>query len=154
MKLPSGLSQAELVAGAQCLELLERHGFEVQGAAWVTTDTIKEWWYYIVTGLMDMDGPLATYERLDRLFEALPRTPMEIDDVHLGSPDEPMFKTLRRAAEVESGPVAFENLSVNGGFTIEHAVVYRMLPNAVPTRLQAVRTNFDRHLKQLEAAAG
>jgi hypothetical protein len=127
-------------------------GSRFRGAAWVTTDTIKEWWYYVVTGLMDMDGPLATYGRLDRLFEALPQTPMEIDDVHLGSPDEPMFKTLRRAAEVESGPVAFAKLSVNGGFMIEHAIVYRMLPNPIPTRLQAVRANFDRYLKQLEAA--
>lgn len=139
-------------AGAQCLALLESHGFVVQGAAWIFSSVAREWRYYIVSGLVDVDGLLATYDRIMRLFDALRWTGMSIDDVHLGSPDEPMFKALAAALHVDNAQVKLDNVQVDR-FVIEHALVYRMAKAPIRTRLQEARKKFDRHLSEMEARA-
>lgn len=145
------ISPASVSAGAECLKLLDSHGFAVQGAAWLFSSVVREWRYYLISGLVDVDGPIATFDRIGRLFAAVHWNGLMLDDVHLGSPDEPMFKALASAIRVENAQMVLEGIQVNQ-FVIEHAIVYRMVSAPIRTKLQEVRKRFDRHLQELETA--
>lgn len=147
------LSEKSKAAGQAILKVLDRNKFAVQGAAWVYSDLLGEWRYYVVTDLVELDGPLATYERMERLFSLKFNNPdLLIDDVHLGSPREDLFIAMATAIRV-SVPRGWTMIDVRiGNYFVREAYVYRL--DKTPTRAETLvkRKAFDRYLKQLEKA--
>jgi hypothetical protein len=154
------LSTAAMEAGAECLQLLDRHKLRVQGAAWVYSNSLGEWRFYIVTSLVEIDGPLATYQRIEKLFGlTFNNKNLLIDDVHLGSPNETLFRALAQAFSkpaqkkgLKATTVTIEQITING-FFIEKALIYRL--NRSPPKIEVMRNRkaFDHHLKELMSAA-
>jgi hypothetical protein len=156
-KIPE-LSRSSIEAGAACLDLLDEHGFEVQGAAWVYSSFLDEWRYYVVTDLVEIDGPRATYERLEKLFGLrFNNRGLMIDDVHLGSPREHVFQVLTgffSKRRKTGAPVGIENFQIqprNGRpYFIEKALLYRLEPRPPKVEVMRKRKKFDKHLRELE----
>lgn len=149
-----GLSQAKLNAGRTCLDLLDKYGLGVQGAVWIYIDQLREWRFYIVTSLVDIDGLVDTYNRIEKLFSLQFTDPeLTIDDVHLGSPAETIFMTISRAISVKGHSlIELENCVINN-LVIEHAYIYRL--DAAPPVIKAkqARQQFDMRLKEVARAA-
>jgi hypothetical protein len=149
-KLPE-LSKDSVLAGSNCLALLDAHGLGVQGAAWVLSETLYEWRFYIVTALVDIDGPSATFERIERLFALTKWKELLIDDVHLGSPDEPLFVNLAKFfRKTGEGVAQLKDVQINN-FRIADAFIYRLDLAPIRTKLQEKRRKFDAHLEELKS---
>jgi hypothetical protein len=149
------LSEEKLAAGRECLRLLDEYELGVQGAVWIYLDILKEWRFYIVTSLIDIDGLVETYNRIEKLFGLrFNNTELSIDDIHLGSPNEAMFLMLASVFKIQGDSlVELKNMAVND-LVIDHAYVYRL--DRAPPIIEAkqARQKFDRKVKELERAAG
>jgi hypothetical protein len=162
-KIPE-LSKSSIKAGAACLDLLDEHGFEIQGAAWIYSSFLDEWRYYVVTDLVEIDGPRATYGRLEKLFAlCFNNRGLMIDDVHLGSPREHVFQVLTTAFNLKSKrrkagiPTTIQNVKIqpqNGRpYFVEKALLYRLEPSPPTVEVMRKRKKFDKHLRELEQMA-
>jgi hypothetical protein len=156
------LTPTAIDAGWECLKVLDAHKFNVQSAAWVYSSILKEWRFFIVTALVEIDGPAETYDRLERLFAIkFKNKALMIDDVHLGSPREDLFVSLARAIKVprfrkRHAGIVMKNIKVAHRpdlvYLLENAFIYRNdadLPKAATIKNRKI---FDRHLRQLEEA--
>ena len=147
------LSQEAVDAGEQFLALLDEYGLGVQGAGWIHFDVVREWRYYIVTSLVDIDGLVETHDRISRLFALKFRSEvLTIDDLYLMSPKEPTFKTLSGVFKFDRSLIILEKVQIDN-LLVERAVFYRALKD-VPTDIKAkqARQQFDRRVKELERA--
>jgi hypothetical protein len=160
MKPIPDLATAAVNAGAECLQFLDSHKLRVQGAVWIYSRPLGEWRFYIVTSLVEIDGPLATYERVEKLFGlGFNNKDLLIDDVHLGSPNERLFRALAGVflipaskRKIIGGRLTIENMTING-VLIEKALIYRL--DKSPPKIEVMRNRkaFDRHLRELEGTA-
>jgi hypothetical protein len=147
------LSHEKLEAGRECLALLDEFELGVQGAVWVYVPSMMEWRFYIVTSLVDIDGLVETYNRIERLFSLKFRNPeLVIDDIYLGSPDEAVFRTLASAFHVQNSSVELRDVQINN-LKIEHAHVYRLTKAPPVIVAKQARQKFDGRVKQLERTA-
>ena len=148
------LPEEKLQAGRQALALLDEYELGVQGAAWIYIDVLKEWRFYIVTSLVTIDGLVDTHDRITRLFRLRFANPsLDLEDIHLASPDEQLFLALSQVFHVQNGLVELENVGVNQ-LKIEHAYIYRLDRAPLVIKAKEARHKFDKKLKELERAAG
>ena len=54
---PEHLPEDLKLAGQRLLEATDTLGLEAQGAAWIYEPDLEEWRYYLVTVLLDWEGP-------------------------------------------------------------------------------------------------
>ena len=87
------LSPELIEAGAAILAKTDELAMQAQGAMWVFDSSLEDWRYYLVTTLVDTLGRRKTYKLLIDAFEKLklPQS-MIVDDVHLGSPTDPLIR--------------------------------------------------------------
>jgi hypothetical protein len=142
---PKRLPEHLIELGGRLLEATDTLGMAAQGAAWIYDDELEEWRFYLVTGLMDTKGPRWVHKRLLEAFTKLPERDDFLSlDVHLGSPEEILFRVFSDIFQFKSTGevVEFKGLklisSIDGReYEIEpHAIVYRMdlAPGADETR--------------------
>jgi hypothetical protein len=149
----SSLSPDLKAAGSDLLAATDRLGLQAQGAMWLYDHALSDWRYYLVTSLVDTIGRRKTYGLLLDIFEAnsFPKE-MTVDDVYLGSPNDPLFKHIsgffRVPDNFRMGPPEVEDLSLEG--TSFNAVFYRAVVE-VPSAEEAEKINkrFAKHVKDL-----
>jgi hypothetical protein len=151
------LSEEKLEAGRECLELLDEYGLGVQGAVWIYIDGLKEWRFYIVTSLIDIDGLVETFNRIEKLLGLRFNNPnLSIDDLHLGSPNDLMFSTMANVIAAKgTSLIELENVLIQNErarVLIEHAYVYRLDKAPPLIKAKQARQLFDRKLRALERA--
>jgi hypothetical protein len=143
------LSPELKAAGSDLLAATDKLGLQAQAAMWLHDHALSDWRYYLVTSLVDTIGRRRTYGLLLDIFESncFPKE-MTVDDVYLGSPNDPLFKLISELFRVAVGPAEFEDLSL-GGMPFD-AVVYRTVVE-VPTAQEAERINrrFAKQVKDL-----
>lgn len=161
---PPSLPEASLTAGLECLQLLDAHKFGVQGAAWIYSSSLGEWRYYLVTQLVEIDGPFETYQRIERLFGLkFNNQHLMIDDVHLGSPNEAIFRNFLSRTKLDGARLRNVTIEViepipGGGvrkqtLLVEEAYIYRLHKTPPKKEIIKKRKAFDKLLEKLEHAA-
>jgi hypothetical protein len=111
----SSLSPELRAAGIDLLAATDKLGMQAQGAMWLYDHALSDWRYYLVTSLVDTIGRRKTYGLLLDIFEAMefPKE-MTVDDVYLGSPNEPLFNLVSALVKMPGGGAAeFENCAIN-----------------------------------------
>lgn len=132
---------------------------QAQGAMWLYDHTLEDWRYYLVTSLVDTLGRRKVYRLLLDAFErvSFPEE-MTIEDVHLGSPNDDLFRRVSDLQEFLGHPYSeFHNcvLSRIDRDGVAHdirldGVIYRAVHEA-PTAGQAARIDkqFAKRVKDL-----
>lgn len=149
-RLPERLKAAgrELLATTDALDM------QAQGAMWLFDHGLQDWQFYLVTSLVDTIGRRESYRLLLDAFERvdLP-SDMTIEDVHLGSPTNPIFNRISAAVSVSgNSQVEIRNRSVNG---LEFdGLIYRAVQD-VPDARQAelIGKRFAKRVKELPRAS-
>ncbi len=129
------LSEERRNAGARILEITDDVGLDAVGAAWVWSRESDNWWFLLVTPLIDSKGPRWVYERLLAMFGrvGLPAgvTPLEI---RLASPRENAFRNFPIRVDFSALPGLnnvnhFQDMAI-GGLHIDFMAIYRMVPES------------------------
>ena len=109
------LSDDLIQAGSALLAMTDTLSMRAQGAMWVYDHSLLDWRFYLVTSLVDTLGRRRTYRFLLDAFERLEMPDaMTVEDVHLGSPNDPFFITLSYAIHVAgNGFARFWNCTIN-----------------------------------------
>jgi hypothetical protein len=109
------LSQQLKDAGRELLATTDALGMQAQGAMWLYSHALQDWRYYLVTSLVDTIGRRKTYGLLLDAFERidLPKE-MTVEDVHLGSPNDPLFQIVSGGLGVGNAQVEVHNCSFDG----------------------------------------
>jgi hypothetical protein len=142
--------------GKAFLASLDELGMGVQGAAWLYFRDLDDWRYYVATPLTDTMGRKRVYSLLADALDVI-GTPegLSVFDVHLASPQDPIFQLISGAVNWQGGGVAFfENCSLNG--VQVNGVMYRLTRHARPIDARlAKRTEvvFKRKVKEVLAHA-
>jgi hypothetical protein len=143
------LSQKLKDAGRQLLATTDALEMQAQGAMWLYDHVLHDWRYYLVTSLVDTIGRRKTYRLLLEAVEtvALPHE-MTIEDVHLGSPADDLFRFVSQVVRVKGGQTEFRNCVFNG--LQFDGVIYRSVTE-VPSAKQAERIEkrFAKRVKDL-----
>lgn len=120
-------------AGARILAITDDVGLDAVGAAWVWSKESDNWWFLLVTPLIDSKGPRWVYERLLATFNrvGLPEgvTPLEI---RLASPRENAFQNFPIRVDFGALPGLgnvnhLQDMTI-GDLHIDFMAIYRMLP--------------------------
>jgi hypothetical protein len=131
------LSEELKIAGGQLLAITDGLEMQAQGAMWLYDHQLQDWRYYLVTSLVDTIGRRRTYRLLlDALETVVFPGDMTIEDVHLGSPADDLFRIVSRAARIDGAMAEFQNC-VFGAHCFD-GVLYRSV-NEIPTMQQAQR---------------
>ena len=129
------LSEERRNAGARILKITDDVGLDAVGAAWVWNRESDNWWFLLVTPLIDSKGPRWVYERLLATFSrvGLPEgvTPLEI---RLASPRESAFHNFPIRVDFSASPGLnnvnhFQDMTI-GGLHIDFMAIYRMMPES------------------------
>lgn len=131
------LSEDMKSAGLKLLAQTDALDMKAQGAMWLYSGALEDWRYYLVTSLVDTVGRRKTYRLLLDVFDrvTLP-SEMSIEDVHLGSPNDPFFHLVSSVVRADNSIVQFENCTFND--VKFDGVVYRSLQSP-PTSAEAAR---------------
>jgi hypothetical protein len=120
-----------LDAGNRLLDILDTNGFEVVAAFWLYQPELDEWQYYAATPLVETEGPLKLYQRIQSLLaNAQPPLDIALGDVTLVNPNSNLVRSLRRIVKImpgEQGMLLRRNTADIGGAGVEEAYIYRML---------------------------
>jgi hypothetical protein len=98
------LSQQEIAAGKGLLERLDNDDSKVIAAYWIyTTDPIPFWRLEFVSPLVDSDGPLEFYTKIQNLLSASPKLPchLGLNIINVLGPSYSFYKSLRSAIKPE-----------------------------------------------------
>ena len=145
------LSEELKEAGRQLLATTDALDMQTQGAMWIYDHALQDWRYYLVTSLVDTIGRRRTYSLLLDVFESVdvPEA-MTIEDVHLGSPKDEVFRLLSGTIKV-FGSAWTEVTNCNFDFVLVDAVIYRTLSE--PPSAQQVGQIEKRFLKKVRNAS-
>jgi len=148
------LSQQLKDAGRKLLDTTDALGMQAQGAMWLYDHLLQDWRYYLVTSLVETMGRRKTYRLLLDAFERLDLPEeMTIEDVHLGSPNDDLFRRVSSAVKVDFGWMEVHRCVFNG--VQFDGVIYRSV-HKVPTTRQAesIDKRFAKRVKELPKDRG
>jgi hypothetical protein len=162
-EVPAGVSDERFDAGQRLLAAADELGLEAQGAAWIYMDDLEEWRYFLVTALVDTEGPLWVYKRLLRAFNKLAeRDDFLSVDVQLASPNEVWFRAIMIMMNIV-GLSSARDLGVDDSqvyadgrvYIIKHfrACVYRMAPAPPADSVRRIRNKFNSKTSRVLATA-
>lgn len=80
------LVERHLDDGELLLKQLQQDGYLYSAAAWFHEDSSDQWYFYIVTELVDSDGKQEAYSRLNRVRDKLPALSLDLFDFRVFSP--------------------------------------------------------------------
>lgn len=121
----------EMIAGgADLTRELDRSGWPVVGSLWLYDREINQWRLLIASPVVDAEGPLAAYRRVDGALHT-GESRLSLEHISVVSPADVRVRALTAAyqtgTEIE-GRRVFRS-AVNGHY-IDDAYVYRLLPIA------------------------
>ena len=146
------LSEHLKKAGAQFLLATDKLGLSADGAAWVLDYALKEWRYSLVTGLVDIVGPAAVYDRLSDAFRKLGMPEdFTLMEVYLDTPQDPLYRRMAEivVADMREGVVVTGD--VVNGYTFD-AYVYRMTKPKRKGEMKKIARDFERRVRKLVAS--
>lgn len=149
-------------AGLEILGLTDRLGFAAQAAGWIYAPEHDLWRYYLITPMVDEQGPRWIYERLLKVFGKVTLPPgITPLDIYIGSPRDALYRTLEAAGMnqrfAETGGnypktppmrLDIDGLEIAPGVVVARALLYRL--EAKPEKPHPKL--FDRRVRQLLAA--
>lgn len=124
------LLDAKIASGRRLVELLDSEKFEIVAALWLYTSSADEWRLMLATPLVDSEGPRSVYLKiraiLDQRADELPW--LNLSNISVVSPEEPLVKSLRSAIKTDNGlqAIRFTRNRIND-LLIEDALIYRAL---------------------------
>lgn len=128
------LVEADLVAGWRLLLALhlpkERTKvFRIKAAFWLYYAESEEWRLVIATPLVDEEGPLDTYTRLQPILFEIQPADLYLQNIAVISPADPLAKAFRKVVHIPA-KVPYVRLprSAWGGTYVESAYLYRVPP--------------------------
>jgi hypothetical protein len=87
----------DLEAGRDLLKLLDEAKFKVTAAAWVHLPEFSDWRLWIASPVYDSEGIFEALRRIQVVLrKASPRMPIELDQITVVSPKDPVIRDLRR----------------------------------------------------------
>lgn len=115
-------------AGAELLATLDSDArLSVEAAFWLYDGLTESWRLYVAASEVPIRGPLWAYGIVQETVRRQPASPIELADIAIVSPNEPIVGVLRSA--LQTGPgiygIRFSRNSV-GGVYIEDAYIYRL----------------------------
>ncbi len=119
--------------GGRLLVHLAAHDFPIEAASWVYKEELDDWQLHIATPVVDTEGPLEAYVRMQELLNhQSPRFAMESDSIALRGPDDPLLKSLATAAirRGRKGITEVRDSRVEGHF-VDGAFIYWPLPKTL-----------------------
>ncbi len=123
----TALVEAVVDEGGNLIRALDDAGFPVRSALWKYNPDQDEWRLIIATPLVDTDGPLDAYKKLDRILEAnRPDLGLALPDIQLLSPKDRLIQLFRSAVQTGKSisDIRFSRNVINGVY-IDDALVYR-----------------------------
>jgi hypothetical protein len=128
--------------GRRLLEALDRRGFRITAALWLSMPDAPEWRLILATPLMDELGPKEVYTQILASLQSLqPPTTISLNDVWVTSPNDGFLGLLRQ--KVTTGPgisgMEFVRTTING-ILMDGLYLYRLLPGE-PQDARASRRN-------------
>ena len=132
----TSLVEADLLAGKRLLIALDhppepkRTSFPVKAAFWLYYPESEEWRLVIATPLVDEQGALKTYSRLQPVLLSIQPSELSLQNIAVMSPGDSLVKAFRRALRTSPGrsDLRFPRGTVEGRTYIEGAYVYRLPP--------------------------
>jgi hypothetical protein len=121
--------------GQKLVEELPQRGFEVTAAFWIKAAEDGEWYFYIVSPAVDVEGLAQAYRRLHPLIRRMPQ-PFWIDplEVKLIGPENPIAREilaiLGRTPGPKGWPIHWGGKKL-GNVSIDGAYLY-LLPAPTP----------------------
>jgi hypothetical protein len=89
------LVEKRLADGQKLFEELVQRGFEVNAAFWIKPSATGKWRFYLVTPLVDAEGPAKAYLQLRPLLRGRPQPSwIEPAQVSLIGPSHPLAKDV------------------------------------------------------------
>jgi hypothetical protein len=112
--------------GGKLVKELLRQGFEVTAAFWLKASEDDQWYFYVVSPVVDTEGLAQAYRRLHAVARAMPR-PFGIDPlgIKLIAPANPMAQDILAIHQRAPGPRAYPirwsgkrlgNVSIDGAY--------------------------------------
>ena len=123
------LTREMIAAGKRLLEVLDEEGINPAAALWFYYPEYERWKLLIAEYEVGSTGPMNLYRQIREVLEArrdeLPD--LQLFDVVLVKPDEPLLRLLRQAIGTDTrvSGIRFKNNVVNGT-VIEDTYVYRL----------------------------
>ena len=123
------LTREMIAAGKRLLEVLDEEGINPAAALWLYYPEYERWKLLIAEYEVGSTGPMNLYRQIREVLEArrdeLPD--LQLFDVVLVKPDEPLLRLLRQAIGTDTrvSGIRFKNNVVNGT-VIEDTYVYRL----------------------------
>lgn len=108
------LNETDLDFGKQVTAQLKQNGFPFDGAFWLYDDEADDWRLVIVTELVDQIGRQQTYLRLGSIISSVQRSPLQVLNVTVMSPQTATFVALKKR---------FESSKAVEGIRLQHDVV-------------------------------
>ena len=131
----TSLVEPDLIAGKRLLIALHvppenRSSFRIKAAFWHLDLETQEWRLGIATPLVDEEGPLSTYSRLQKALFSIQPVDLSLQNINVLSPKDPLVKGFRRALRMAPGSADLKfTRSTVGGKYVEDAYVYRVPPH-------------------------
>ncbi|MGI8603014.1 MAG: hypothetical protein ACR2OZ_08440 [Verrucomicrobiales bacterium] len=113
-------------AGRDLTLALDEAGGKVNAALWLFLSDQNSWRLILASPEVKTRGPRAVYKKVQRVLSRCPCDGLEVQDISVIDPDDPLVNRLRAGVRTDSGPgVRFSRTSINGHF-IEDAFIYRV----------------------------
>jgi hypothetical protein len=115
-------------AGRRLTQALDAADFGVVASLWLYDPESDEWRLIIASRLVDDEGPLGAYRRVQKVLEAPELANLSLSDISVVSPDHHLIRLLGLA--LKTGPevsgIRFTRNRINDQF-VEDAYIYRLM---------------------------
>src|SRR2546425_4358232 len=86
--------------GRKLVDALEDSGIPLKAAFWLYFDEADVWRLVVASPLVDKEGPLRVYERIQEVLKKLAETiPIQLSEISAFSPNDGIVKPLRIALD-------------------------------------------------------
>jgi hypothetical protein len=104
-KIP--LVESQINEGKRLAEELVKEGFPVTAALWLTTDEDGQWYFYIVSPLVETSGAKA-YRRFNEILRQMsPPSDLSMFDYKIIGPDRSVAQAARAIKKLHAGKGGF-----------------------------------------------
>ena len=122
------LVDREISAGKRLVEELDRARFPLDAAVWFYLPDEQRYRLLLATKIVDRDGPLAAYDRIEEALQKLPTEQrLDLVDISAVSPSDTHIDTMKKMVRTPAGTssIRFTNVML-GDLYIDDAFVYRL----------------------------
>lgn len=116
-----------LVEGQRLLEALARNRFPVVAALWNYFPESMEWRLVIASPVVDRDGPLRTYTRIQRVLATTNPSHLTLSDIAAIGPASQDYQTMRATISNPGRFIAGPEVNrIQSNVVFEDAYVYQL----------------------------